>query len=104
MILHGSTVATNALLERKGARTALIATSGFRDILQIGRQNRPALYDFTADPPPSLVPDELRYEVDERVDSRGSVLKALDVHTCESVFQALARQGVESVAPLRMRQ
>ena len=98
MILHGSTVATNALLERKGARTALIATVGFRDMLQIGRQNRPALYDFNADPPPPLVPDELRFEVDERVDARGSVLRALDIDQCESVFKALARLDVESVS------
>src|SRR5512137_115668 len=49
-IVHGSTVATNALLERKGARTALVATFGFKDVLQIGRQNRPSLYDFFADP------------------------------------------------------
>ncbi|GEM_PF-2898376 len=53
-VIHGSTVATNALLERKGALTALVTTRGFRDVLQIGRQNRPALYDFFADPPPPL--------------------------------------------------
>ena len=60
----GTTVATNALLERKGAVTAFVATRGFSDILQIGRQNRPELYDFFADPPAPLVPPELRFEVD----------------------------------------
>jgi N-methylhydantoinase A len=53
---HGTTVATNALLERRGARTALVTTAGFRDVLEIGRQQRPALYDLTADRPPPLVP------------------------------------------------
>ena len=66
-IIHGSTVATNALLERRGARTALITTYGFRDILQIGRQNRPNLYDWFLAPPPVLVPTDLRFEVDERI-------------------------------------
>jgi N-methylhydantoinase A len=70
-IIHGSTVATNALLERRGAPVALVTTSGFGDVLQIGRQNRPALYDFFADPPTSLVPVDLRFEVDERVDHEG---------------------------------
>jgi len=55
-IVHGSTVATNALLERKGARAALVATQGFKDILLIGRQNRPSLYDWTATPPEPLIP------------------------------------------------
>jgi len=77
-IIHGSTVATNALLERKGARTALVTTRGFGDLLQIGRQNRPELYDFFTDPPPSLIPEELRFEVDERVGSQGQVLQHLD--------------------------
>jgi N-methylhydantoinase A len=77
IITHGSTVATNALLERKGARTALISTAGFRDVLEIGRQNRPSLYDFSIDPPPPLVPREHRYEIHERVDRNGDVLVAL---------------------------
>ncbi|HNB51884.1 MAG TPA: hydantoinase/oxoprolinase family protein, partial [Anaerolineales bacterium] len=76
-ITHGSTVATNALLERKGARTALITTRGFRDVLAIGRQNRPILYDLTPTLPPPLVPDDLRFEVTERVDSQGQVLTSL---------------------------
>ncbi len=97
-IIHGSTVATNALLERKGARTALLATVGFKDVLQIGRQNRPFLYDFQADPPPVLVPAELRLEVPERVDSTGQPLIALDPASFEPMVDQLKELGVESVA------
>ncbi len=97
-VIHGSTVATNALLERKGAVTALVATRGFADVLQIGRQNRPALYDFTAAPPPPLVPAALRFEVDERVDSHGAVLQPLDPAQVDALLPLLQTQGVESVA------
>jgi N-methylhydantoinase A len=76
-IIHGSTVATNALLERKGATTALITTRGFKDILQIGRQNRPDLYDFTSEPVTPLVPEEFRFEIDERVNTQGEVLQKI---------------------------
>ncbi|HVM71129.1 MAG TPA: hydantoinase/oxoprolinase family protein [Anaerolineales bacterium] len=97
-VIHGSTVATNALLERKGARTALVTTRGFGDILQIGRQNRPALYDLFADPQPALVPAELRFEVDERVDHAGKILKALDDRQVEAVVEEVRSRGVESAA------
>ncbi|OGO37314.1 MAG: 5-oxoprolinase [Chloroflexi bacterium RBG_16_57_11] len=97
-IIHGSTVATNTLLERKGARTALVATRGFGDVLQIGRQNRPELYSFNADPPPSLVPEELRLEVDERVSAEGQVLQALDPAQVEALVPRLRQQGADSVA------
>ncbi len=97
-IVHGSTVATNALLERKGARTALITTRGFADVIQIGRQNRPALYDFRRQPPPPLVPESLRFEVDERVDYQGNVLRQLDLDQVEQVVQTLINEQVESVA------
>jgi N-methylhydantoinase A len=73
-IIHGSTVATNALLERKGAKTALITTRGFKDILQIGRQNRPDLYDLATEPTEPLVHESLRFEISERVNSQGEVL------------------------------
>jgi N-methylhydantoinase A len=96
-IIHGSTVATNALLERKGARAALVTTKGFGDVLQIGRQNRPALYDFFADPPAPLVPADLRFEVDERVDRDGNVLKLPDDTDVEEVVNKVASQDVESV-------
>lgn len=97
-MVHGSTVATNALLERKGARTALVTTAGFRDVLEIGRQNRPELYDLFTQPPQPLVPRDLRFEVCERIDSRGQVLEALRVETLEGLQQALAEKKVESVA------
>ncbi|MHB8792604.1 MAG: hydantoinase/oxoprolinase family protein [Thermoleophilia bacterium] len=70
---HGMTTATNALLERKGARTASVTTAGFRDILEIGRQNRPRLYDLCPQRPDSLVPGELRFVVDERVAPEGVI-------------------------------
>jgi len=88
-IIHGSTVATNALLERKGARTALITTRGFKDVLQIRRQNRPALYDFAASPTPPLIPADLRLEVDERVDYRGEALIPLREEQLDQVFAQL---------------
>jgi N-methylhydantoinase A len=97
-IVHGSTVATNALLERKGAHTALITTRGFRDILQIGRQNRPALYDFFTDPPPSLIPEQLRFEVRERVDHEGKVLEPLDTTDFDTILSSLKSSQVHSVA------
>src|SRR5687768_11634594 len=64
---HGTTVATNALLERRGARTALVTNEGFRDVIEIGRQNRPSLYDLTLGRPPPLVPRELRLTVPGRM-------------------------------------
>ncbi len=97
-IIHGSTVATNALLERKGARTALITTKGFKDVIQIGRQNRPSLYDWSVKPAPSLVPPELRFEVDERVDHHGNVLIPLDASHLEDFSQYLEKYQVESIA------
>ena len=72
-LAHGTTVATNALLERAGARTALVTTEGFRDVLEIARQNRPSLYDLTEDRPPPLVPRDLRFTVRERVGPHGVV-------------------------------
>lgn len=97
-ITHGSTVATNALLERRGAATALLTTKGFRDVLQIGRQNRPSLYDLNADPPPVLVPGNLRYEVNERVDYQGEILTPLDIHELDEILPSLQKEGIESVA------
>ena len=97
-VVHGSTVATNALLERKDARTALVTTASFAHVLEIGRQARPALYDFFADRPATLVPSELRFEVAERVNARGDVLQAPDAKELELVIAALRHAGVESVA------
>ena len=94
---HGSTVATNALLERRGARTALVTTEGFRDVLEIGRQNRPALYDLTRDRPPALVPRELRFTVRERMGPDG-VLVPLDQGSLRAAVDACRDAGVEAVA------
>jgi N-methylhydantoinase A len=97
-IIHGSTVATNALLERKGARTALITTKGFRDVLAIGRQTRSELYDFLADRPEPLVPSDLRLEINERVDHRGNVLVPLDKQEIPVLVARLKDLKVDSVA------
>lgn len=97
-ITHGSTVATNSLLERKGAITALLTTRGFRDILQIGRQNRPSLYDLNADPPPVLVPESLRFEVTERVDSQGEIIIPLNLDELDAILPSLEQSRVESIA------
>ena len=77
VLAHGTTVATNALLERRGARVALVTTRGFADIIEIARQHRPSLYDPFVDRPTPLVPRALRFEVDERLDAAGSVLDAV---------------------------
>ena len=97
-LIHGSTVATNAVLEQKGARTALITTAGFRDVLEIGRQTRPTLYDLRVERDPPLVPRDLRLEVTERLDERGSVLIELDQDSVEAAVTAVREAGVESVA------
>jgi N-methylhydantoinase A len=97
-VIHGSTVATNALLERKGASAALVTTRGFSDVLQIGRQNRPALYDLFADPPPPLIPPERRFEVDERVDPQGRILQRLGENEITEIVQKIKTTRVTSVA------
>jgi N-methylhydantoinase A len=97
-VSHGSTIATNAILERKGARAALIATQGFRDILAIGRQNRPVLYALQPQLPPPLIPRRWCYEAPERLDHTGAVLTPLDVAALDAVLDDMAAQGIESVA------
>jgi N-methylhydantoinase A len=94
---HGMTVATNALLERRGARLALVTTEGFRDVIEIGRQNRPSLYDLTRDRPPALVPRELRFTVRERMGPDGE-LAELDEDDLARVVDAVRDAGVEAVA------
>ncbi|HKZ53593.1 MAG TPA: hydantoinase/oxoprolinase N-terminal domain-containing protein, partial [Candidatus Acidoferrales bacterium] len=76
-LLHGTTVGTNALLERRGGRVALVTTEGFEDVLVIGRQARPQLYDFFVSRPPALVPAALRFGIRERIGPRGEVLLPL---------------------------
>ncbi len=97
-VAHGSTVATNAILERKGARTALLTTGGFRDVLFIGRQNRPQLYALHPQLPPPLIPRELCYEIPERLDPAGAVLRPLEVSGLEAIIDDWAQRGVEAVA------
>ncbi len=81
-LIHGTTVATNAILEKRGARTALVTTSGFRDVLEIRRVRMPQLYNIQWEKPKPLVPRYLRFEVDERIDARGEVLTPLDEERC----------------------
>ncbi len=97
-VVHGTTVATNALLERRGARTALLTTEGFADVLALGRQNRPHLYRLAQRRPPPLVPAEWRFEVPERLSADGDVLTPLDEHAVEALAGRLETDGVESLA------
>jgi N-methylhydantoinase A len=97
-IVHGSTVATNAILERKGARTALITTQGFRDILAIGRQNRPELYALQPKLPRPLIPRRWCYQVPERLDHVGQVLLPLGIDELDAVLDDIALEGIESIA------
>lgn len=97
-IIHGTTVGTNALLERRGARTALVTTAGFEDVLAIGRQTRPRLYDLDVTRPAPLVPRALRLGVRERVAASGEVLEALDEKSLAPLVEKLRRARVESVA------
>jgi N-methylhydantoinase A len=95
---HGTTVATNALIQHKGARTGLITTDGFRDLLEIGRQKRPDLYDLMADKPVTLVSRDLRLEVPERLRHDGSVETPLDEAAFRDAVRRLRAAEVKSVA------
>jgi len=97
-LIHGTTLVINSIIERKGARTGLITTKGFRDILEIGREIRYAPYDIFAEFPMPLIPRRFRVEVDERVRSDGSVLKALDPEDARRAVRNLLNMGVESIA------
>ena len=91
------TVGTNALLERRGTRTALVTTEGFRDVLEIARQNRPFLYDLAQNRPPPLIPCELRFTVKERMGPAGEV-EALDEASIKETVSAIKESKVEAVA------
>jgi N-methylhydantoinase A len=97
-LVHGSTVAINAVIERNGARVGLITTKGFRDVYEIGRGNRPEGYNLFFKRPVPLVPRDLRQEVDERLYASGEVLKPLDEASAGETIGALKAGGVESVA------
>ena len=97
-VVHGTTVGTNALLERRGARTALVTTRGFEDVLVIGRQARPELYNLNAVKPPPLVPDNLRFGLGGRVTATSEVIEALDVAELQQLVRRLRKARVDSVA------
>ncbi len=97
-LAHGSTVVINTLLERKGARTGLITTRGFRDVLEIARGNRPDLFNFRFRKPPPFVPRYLRCEVDERVDHCGRILRPLDIESLDRAVDHLRTEGLEALA------
>ncbi|MGJ3240150.1 MAG: hydantoinase/oxoprolinase family protein [Anaerolineae bacterium] len=97
-VAHGSTVATNAILERNGAKTALITTQGFRDLLYIGRQNRPALYTLHPTIPQPTIPRDRCFEVPERLDHHGDVLLALDMNALDRIITRIMAQNVDAIA------
>ncbi|MBZ5599442.1 MAG: hydantoinase/oxoprolinase family protein [Acidobacteriia bacterium] len=97
-LLHGTTVGTNTLLQRKGARVALVTTAGFEDAIEIGRQARPRLYDFFFDRVAPLVPADLRFGVQERVDSEGKVLEAPSPEELRSLVEKVRSARPEAIA------
>ena len=96
--VHGTTVVINALTERKGAKTALVTTRGFRDVLAIGRANRPDIYNLRFRKQPVFVPREYRYEVSERLDHHGEVVTPLDEQDVRRVAELISEEGLEAVA------
>src|SRR3954467_1517026 len=97
-LLHGTTVASNAILEHKGARTGLITTKGFRDVLEIRNLRMPRLYDMSGTKPPPLVERRLRVEVDERVNARGGIDRPLDEESVERAVRFLVDESIEAIA------
>ena len=96
--VHGSTVATNALLEGKGARTALVTTLGFEDVLEIGRQSRAELYNLEQDRTPTLAPWELRFGLPERIDFTGTILEDLEQGAIDGLMELISQSEAEAVA------
>lgn len=97
-VIHGTTLVINSIIERKGAKTGLITTKGFKDVLEIGRSIRYSTYDVFAEFPKPLIPRHLRFEVNERIRSDGTILKPLDPKEATQVVRTLLCQGVESIA------
>jgi N-methylhydantoinase A len=97
-VVHGTTVGTNALLQRRGARIALVTTAGFEDVIEIGRQARPELYNLNAVKPPPLVDNDLRFGVKERAVANGEVLEPLGESEIDAVIKQLKDARVESIA------
>ncbi|MHA2285706.1 MAG: hydantoinase/oxoprolinase N-terminal domain-containing protein [Candidatus Thorarchaeota archaeon] len=98
LIVHGTTVATNAMLERKGSRVCLVTTAGLEDVLEIGRQNREEIYSLQATRPKPLVVREDRIGVMERVDSNGGIIQPLDQREIDRVIQLLKSMNPEAIA------
>jgi N-methylhydantoinase A len=98
ILLHGTTVGTNTLLERKGARTALVTTAGFEDAIEIGRQARPKLYDFFFDRVQPLVPQDLRFGVSERTSSNGEILTSPSIEELKSLTERVAAKQPQAIA------
>src|SRR5579864_2485459 len=98
LLLHGTTVGTNALLERKGARTALVTTSGFEDAIEIGRQARPRLYDFFFERIEPLVPKELRFGINERTAADGEILTAPTPEELRSLANQIETAKPQAIA------
>ena len=96
--MHGTTVATNAIIEGRGAHAGLITTRGFRDVLDVRNSRRPDMYDINWVKPPALIDRYLRLEVDERMDSHGEAIRPLDLKSVEAAISRLKHEGVESVA------
>jgi len=97
-VRHGTTVGTNAMLERKGAKVAFVTTAGFEDTIAIGRQARTSLYDWFRSPLPCVVPTELRFGVQERTGSSGEILTSPSAESLEQLADAIRRSGAEAIA------
>lgn len=98
VVLHGTTVGTNTLLQRKGARVAFVTTKGFEDSIEIGRQQRPKLYDFFFEKDPALSPSELRFGIDERISAEGNVLRAPTATSLNDIAAQIAAQKPQAIA------
>ena len=98
VVLHGTTVGTNTLLQRKGARVAFVTTKGFEDSIEIGRQQRPKLYDFFFEKDPALAPAELRFGVDERTSAEGAILRAPTAASLKTLAAQIAAQKPQAIA------
>jgi len=98
LFVHGTTLGINAVLQKKGARTGLITTKGFRDVLEIARMDRPDMYNITYQKPPTLVPRQLRLEVEERIDAHGTILRPLDRAGVLEAIEVFRRHQVQAVA------
>jgi N-methylhydantoinase A len=98
VVLHGTTVGTNTLLQRKGARVAFVTTKGFEDSIEIGRQQRPKLYDFFFEKDPALAPAELRFGVDERTSAEGKILRAPTPQSLQMLATEIAAQKPQAIA------